>query len=237
MSAPPYMKLYIADYHGDTTHLSTLEHGAYLLLLMAMWRAGGKLPADDVRLAKLAKVTPDQWAEIRDIILDFFTRRGGLLRHKRVSEEMAKYERTSVQRSEAGKRGGSKKSSENSDNGQANASPPLSISRHNQNQNHIYSEDKSSDGQPSLDPDKKAWDDGVALLVRGGSKQSQARAMMGKLVKAAGSARALLPAIAKAIELQTQDPASYLAKAAARIGGGAHEDEDERIRREMRALL
>lgn len=109
MPAPPYMKLYVADYLGDTTHLSTTEHGAYLLLLMAMWRAGGKLPADDAKLAKIAQRAPKEWASIRETVLAFFQRRGGRLTHKRLSKEIAKYEHTSAQRSEAGKRGGIEK--------------------------------------------------------------------------------------------------------------------------------
>lgn len=122
MSAPPYMKLYVADYHGDTTHLGALEHGAYLLLLMAMWRAGGKLPGDDVRLAKLAKVTPDQWAEIKPTILDFFRRRGGTITHKRIAEEMAKYETVSVKRKAASEKGVAEKRRKNNEKAQPNGS-------------------------------------------------------------------------------------------------------------------
>jgi uncharacterized protein YdaU (DUF1376 family) len=117
------MKLYVADYHGDTTHLGALEHGAYLLLLMAMWRAGGKLPVDDAKLAKLAKVSPDQWAEIRPTILDFFRRRGGQISHKRISEEMAKYETVSLKRKAASEMGVIEKRNKNNAKAQPSGLP------------------------------------------------------------------------------------------------------------------
>lgn len=113
MSAPPYMKLWVADYLADTTHLTRDEHGAYLLLLMAMWRAGGRLPADDARLAKIALASPKEWSAMRETLLGFFQRRGSLLTHKRVAQEMAKYETTSERRKEAGKAGGTKTASKN----------------------------------------------------------------------------------------------------------------------------
>lgn len=128
MAAPPYMKLYIGDYLGDTHHLGALEHGAYLLLLMAMWRAGGTLPSADRNLAKIARCTPDEWAEIREAVLAFFKHSRGRLTHKRVSEEIAKYESISGKRSEAGKAGVSIKTSKNSAKAQAIASVLLPIS-------------------------------------------------------------------------------------------------------------
>jgi uncharacterized protein YdaU (DUF1376 family) len=92
MSAPPYMKLYIADYLADTTHLTRGEHGAYLLLLMAMWRSGGKLPKNDTKLAAIAQCSADEWTEIRATVLEFFKSTGGALRHKRVSRELSHYD-------------------------------------------------------------------------------------------------------------------------------------------------
>lgn len=107
------MKLYVADYLGDTHHLAVMEHGAYLLLLMAMWRAGGSLPSSDAALAKIARCTPEEWALVRDCVLAFFTRSRSRLSHKRLSLEIAKYDVVSRRRSEAGKWSRSKKPSEN----------------------------------------------------------------------------------------------------------------------------
>lgn len=146
MSAPPYMKLYVGDYLGDTHHLGALEHGAYLLLLMAMWRAGGSLPAIDANLSKMARCTPAEWESIRDGILPFFQRTRGRLTHKRLTAEMAKYENTSGKRSEAGKRGGRQKPSEINVPAKAIAKQTESNCTHNQNQNqnHIKTTDDDS---------------------------------------------------------------------------------------------
>src|SRR5690606_38996442 len=61
MSSAPYMQLYVADYMADTTHLTTEQHGAYLLLLMAMWRNGAVLPNDPKKLARIAGVSTRRW--------------------------------------------------------------------------------------------------------------------------------------------------------------------------------
>ena len=129
------MKLYVADYLGDTHHLGALEHGAYLLLLMGMWRAGGSLPAADANLSRLARCTPAEWDAIKEVVLPFFTRSRGKLTHGRLTAEIAKYESTSGKRSEAGKQGAAKKASKNNGQAQAIASSDEGNCRHNQNQN------------------------------------------------------------------------------------------------------
>lgn len=83
-----YMPLVIEKYLGDTAHLTTLQHGAYLLLLMAYWRRGGPLPADDARLAATARMTPAEWRKSRAILAEFFDIGGGVWRQKRADAEL-----------------------------------------------------------------------------------------------------------------------------------------------------
>jgi uncharacterized protein YdaU (DUF1376 family) len=93
-----WMPLYIADYLADTAHLSATEHGAYLLLIMHYWRKGG-LPDDDPQLARIARMSPEEWSKVRSVIEAFFE--AGWM-HKRIEKELAE----SKQRTEAGRKGG-----------------------------------------------------------------------------------------------------------------------------------
>jgi uncharacterized protein YdaU (DUF1376 family) len=95
------MPLYVGDYLADTGHLSTFEHGAYLLLLMAMWRCGGRLPNDPVKLAKHSKMTLDRWKRAAPTLLDFFTVDGSEIIHGRLAKEMSRYDGIVKARTEA----------------------------------------------------------------------------------------------------------------------------------------
>jgi uncharacterized protein YdaU (DUF1376 family) len=89
MSNNLYMPFHPGDYHADTAHLRTAaEHGAYMLLLMNYWQAGKPLPTDDRKLAAIARVSPSEWADMRDTMREFFEERDGLLHHKRVDAEL-----------------------------------------------------------------------------------------------------------------------------------------------------
>ena len=66
----PWMPLYVGDYLGDTGHLTTAQHGAYLLLMMHYWRKG-ELPDDDRQLSKITKLPLRTWCEYRPTLQEF----------------------------------------------------------------------------------------------------------------------------------------------------------------------
>ena len=86
--ASGWMPLYIGDYILDTRHLTTEQHGAYLLLLMECWSRDGVLPVCDATLAKLAKLSLSAWRKHRDTILTFFTLGPDGYSQKRVTAEL-----------------------------------------------------------------------------------------------------------------------------------------------------
>jgi uncharacterized protein YdaU (DUF1376 family) len=109
VSAPPYQKLFWGSYHKHTAHLSNArEHGAYLLLIGALWNNEGRLPSDDVTLAGHAKVTLKEWEAIRPKLINGTLLKivRGKLTQSRVTEDLAKYRDTSGKRKEAGRAGG-----------------------------------------------------------------------------------------------------------------------------------
>ena len=98
----PWMPLYVGDYLGDTGHLTTAQHGAYLLLMMHYWRKG-ELPDDDRQLSKITKLPLRTWCEYRPTLQDFFHEGW---KHKRIDAELARMMRVSEKRAIAGQKGG-----------------------------------------------------------------------------------------------------------------------------------
>lgn len=101
MKNPNGMMLWTDSYLMDTRHLTTIEHGAYLLLLMAMWRNGDWLPDDDRRLAIMARLTLRRWRDMAPTIRAFFFElEPGKLSQKRLAQEAA-HARDRVQKNRA----------------------------------------------------------------------------------------------------------------------------------------
>ncbi len=73
MAEFPIMPMHWDAYLADTMHLTTVEHGAYLLLIAAMWRAGGSIQGDDRYLARTVGLTLDRWRRIKPTIMAFLT--------------------------------------------------------------------------------------------------------------------------------------------------------------------
>jgi uncharacterized protein YdaU (DUF1376 family) len=80
------MPLHIADYLADTGHLTATEHGAYMLLIMHYWQ-NGHLPENEKLIARVGRMTPDQWEESRDVLAMLF---GPKWTHKRIDAELSK---------------------------------------------------------------------------------------------------------------------------------------------------
>lgn len=68
-----WMPFYVGDYLGDTMELTTEQHGAYLLLLLAAWKKGAYLPNNDESLASICKCDKKAWARVSYAVLPYFT--------------------------------------------------------------------------------------------------------------------------------------------------------------------
>lgn len=101
MAALPYMQLYIADYLADTMHLSTEEHGAYLLLMFNYWQTGRAIPKS--RLSKIARLSNDRWSSVESSLKEFFNDNGTEWVHERIERDLEMVRSSQRQKSDAGK--------------------------------------------------------------------------------------------------------------------------------------
>lgn len=153
MSKAPFWPVATDALVADTMHLSTEEFGAYVKLMLAQWRSGGKpLPADDNRLARMAGLTPRAWQKMRETIGAFFQISDAGWNQKRIEKDFTdvieKIEKNRV----SGSLGGKSKSLKNKKPGLANATIPPDVSpeqtaseiRSNYNYNQNYIEEDTS---------------------------------------------------------------------------------------------
>lgn len=170
MAEFPALPLWTDAYLGDTTHLTTIEHGAYLLLLMTAWRTKDCcLPDDDRLLARYARCNAAQWKRLRPILADFFKIENGTWMQSRLSDEREAVKRFRENQSEKGKKGGTAKSLKynsrhlaGAGNGQAGAeagAKPESDLPYS-----IPNIPLSNDNGAKPDSDKRFWDTAKAYL-------------------------------------------------------------------------
>lgn len=106
MAEFPMMPLYTDAYLADTMHLSIDEHGAYLKLLIIMWRTSDlRLPDDDKRLARMLGISMPRFAKLRRTIAPFFIIEDDVWRHKKLEKVRQKVAKRSAVKSERGARG------------------------------------------------------------------------------------------------------------------------------------
>lgn len=101
MAALPYMQLYVADYLADTMHLTTEEHGAYLLLIFNYWQTGKPIPVS--RLARITRLSNERWTDVERSLSEFFNERSNEWVHDRIERDLEAVRATQEQRIAAGK--------------------------------------------------------------------------------------------------------------------------------------
>jgi uncharacterized protein YdaU (DUF1376 family) len=97
-----WIAFYMGDYQKDTNRLTTLEHGAYFLLLQECW-THGSIPLDPAGRAAIAKMPLKAWLKIAPAIDPYFQDDGT---NKRATREIEKAEIVRTRRAIAGQRGG-----------------------------------------------------------------------------------------------------------------------------------
>lgn len=156
MAAIPFMPLYVADYMSDAAHLTTVEHGAYMLLLMTYWQRGEALPADDKKLARICRLEPRSWLKIKPTISEFFEVIDGKYLHGRVEREL-----TSVRdKSLKNRKGGLARAKQMLSQRSANAQPYITDT------DTVVPLDKSNGGD-AASADKVFWDGAKGYLGKG----------------------------------------------------------------------
>jgi uncharacterized protein YdaU (DUF1376 family) len=191
VSAAPFMQLYVADYLGDTRHLSTEQHGAYLLLLMAMWRAGGSLPDDETKLARIVGLSPAKWRRVSADVLAFFTVADGVLTQKRLTAEIEKTKEKSIKRADAGSKGGQAKALKTKKPAVANATilpQHLSDIRDQKEESKNSVASATGADAPSIDPKTILFRQGLPLLASlTGKPEGVLRPILGRWLKLTGN--------------------------------------------------
>jgi uncharacterized protein YdaU (DUF1376 family) len=120
MSKAPAMPMYWDAYIADTTHLSTEEHGAYLLLLAAMWRRDGSVPDNDKDIARIVGLTVAKWRRVRERLSENLVFDGHTITQKNLQKIWKNTQEKIEKNKQNGALGGRPKANETKDITKAN---------------------------------------------------------------------------------------------------------------------
>ena len=127
MSKTDIIPLSTSAYLADTQQLSLVQHGAYLLILMTMWRAGGWIDDDERKLANVCKTTVKKWRQIAPDVRALLLSQDGRLSQKRLLSEMEKALKTVEVNKQNGRSGGIAKALKNKETSLATATFSLDV--------------------------------------------------------------------------------------------------------------
>lgn len=137
-----FYKRFIGDYRRDTGHLTMTEHGAYALMLDALYATRKPLPAHESRLFRLlGAIDPDEQAAVRMVLAEFWARSDGGWTNPRAMKEIAKADEQATTNRRIAHEREQKKSTNRSTNRDTNRST-------NDEPNHSHSHTPEPDLQP-----------------------------------------------------------------------------------------
>jgi uncharacterized protein YdaU (DUF1376 family) len=162
MSKAPAMPMYWDAYISDTTHLTAEEHGAYLLLLGAMWRRDGSVPDCDRDIARIVGLTLSKWVKVRARLDGFLVIESGTISQKNLQKIWKKTQEIIDKNRQNGGKGGRPKSNEIKDEAKAdglfllnpNETIPEPYPNIDNNTSVLSSMPISENAPPSKPPDK-----------------------------------------------------------------------------------
>jgi len=102
MASLPYISINISDYLADTWHLTTEEHGAYLLLIMNYWQTEKPIPEN--RVQGVIRLDNDRYTSVMGNLKEFFNEdENGAWYHGRIEADLSVIRDKSKKASAAGK--------------------------------------------------------------------------------------------------------------------------------------
>jgi uncharacterized protein YdaU (DUF1376 family) len=246
--ADVWMPLWIGAYLADTMKLTTIQHGAYLLLLIAYWRERAPLLDNDDELRSITKMDRADWKRMRPVLEKFFRVEGGVWWHKRVEHEIASAEARSKKATAKAEKAALARWGKGTKQGRSNASsnapsiphalledildecpPPSPIPLPSVASVPDGTDDAGAPAAPppAHPPEKSphdrvradVWRAAVSVLASGGcSVEAEARSFMGKLVRDY-TFPVVKDAVAAAVTEQPADARGYLKATCMRLKG------------------
>lgn len=217
MSQFPHLPLFTDAFIADTGHLSAAETGAYLMLLMMAWRLPGcRLPDDDTKLARWARVDPRAWARMKPVVMEFWTLSEGGWAQSRLTKEHDRACARAESARQNGKHGGRPKPLESQDV----ANPAGSARATQAKASKPIPRDKSSDASASAPlggdtasfrASDKIWGRVNDLVSLSGRSEVAVRKWVGKALSQYDHDK-LEAGIALAVEAGTGDPFGYVVR-------------------------
>jgi uncharacterized protein YdaU (DUF1376 family) len=244
--ADTWMPLWIGAYLADTMELTTLQHGAYLLLLIAYWRKRKPLVDDDDSLRSITKLERADWKRVRPVLAQFFRIADGVWWHKRVEAEIlaadarAKKAKDKAEKAAQARWGGGHNEGHDDPSSDAPSMPealpkdmheecptppptPSSLRSDSEAKASAAAAAAGSGEKPERSPEDvvkaTVWRSAVAVLQEGGCKsEDMCRSFMGKMV-----VDYTFPVVKEAIEAavvaQPADAREYIRATCMRLKG------------------